>query len=44
MRAYQLYDPLSFTLLFTVSWLLALGALLFLSRWVAASILMTRQQ
>jgi hypothetical protein len=44
MRAYQLYDPLSFTLLFTVSWLLALGALLFLSRWVAASVLMARRQ
>jgi len=43
MRAYQLYDPLSFTLLFTVSWLLAVGALLFLTRWLAASVLMARR-
>jgi hypothetical protein len=43
MRAYQLYDPLSFTVLFTVSWLLAVGALLFLTRWLSASILMARR-
>jgi hypothetical protein len=43
MRAYQLYDPLSFTLLFTVSWLLAVGALLFLTRWFAASMLIARR-
>jgi hypothetical protein len=43
MRAYQLDDPLSFTLLFTVSWLLTLGALLFLSRWLAATLLVTRR-
>jgi len=43
MRAYQLYDPLSFTLLFTVSWLLAVGALLFLTRWFAATVLIARR-
>lgn len=43
IRAYQLYDPLSFTLLFTVCWLLALGALLFLSRWLAATLLVARR-
>jgi hypothetical protein len=43
MRAYQLYDPISFTLLFTVSWLLAVGALLFLTRWLAASVVMARR-
>lgn len=43
MRDYQLYDPLSFTLLFTVCWFLSIGALLFLTRWLAARVLMARR-
>ena len=43
MRTFLLHDPLSFTLLFTICWLLALAALLFLARWAAASLSVTRR-